>query len=54
MAKLTAKNLTEKQLKSAATSPAATKQMQDDAKAELNSRKGALAAVADTKREPQD
>ena len=49
--KLTAKDLTDKQLRTAATSPISTKKMRDDAKAELNTRKGALAVIAD---QPKD
>lgn len=54
MSKLTAKDLTEKQLRTAATSPISTPAMRNAAKAELNTRKGALAAIAATEREPQD
>ena len=49
MGKLTAKDLTDKQLRTAATSPISTPQMKRDAKAELNTRKGALAAITDTR-----
>jgi hypothetical protein len=48
---LKAKNLTEKQLRTAATSPISTPAMKQAAKAELSSRKGALAAIAETKPE---
>jgi hypothetical protein len=50
MGKLKASDLTDKQLRTAANSPAATPQMQRDAKAELNQRKGALASIADEPR----
>jgi len=54
MGKLTAKDLTDQQLRTVANSPAANDELRKGAKAEMADRKGALAAIADAKREPQD
>lgn len=51
---LKAKNLSDKQLRTAANSPISTPAMKQDAQAEMNQRKGALAGIADQPKQPKD